>query len=208
MKKRIGILGGTFDPVHNAHLYIAEQAAKKLRLREVLMMVSKTPAYKTGSRVITPEEYRATMVRLACEGSKKLVFSDFELRREGNTYTADTLRILKENAPDTEIFFMLGYDSLSWVDRWYHAEEVLKNCVLVPFIRGWDTEEKMREKIRELEENFGARIRPVYQIPPDVSSTKIRTLVREGKSIRGLVPEKVEQYILDNRLYLDDGEDA
>ena len=208
MKKRIGILGGTFDPVHNAHLYIAEQAAKKLRLREVLMMVSKTPAYKTGSRGITPEEHRAAMVKLACEGSKKLVFSDFELRREGNTYTADTLRILKENAPDTEIFFMLGYDSLSWVDRWYHAEEVLKNCVLVPFLRGRDMEDKMREKIRELEENYGARIRPAYLIPPDVSSTMVRTMVREGKSIRGLVPEKVEQYILDNRLYLDDGEDA
>lgn len=206
MKKRIGILGGTFDPIHNAHLFIAEAAAKELRLSKVLLMPSKTPAYKLQKGGITDEKHRAKMTELACEGRKKLVFSDLELQREGNTYTADTLKILKEMMPDAELFFILGYDSFSWVERWYHAEEVFENCILVPFIRGDGDIEALKKKAASLKESFRARIRPVTMEPPEISSTMIREKAARMESISGLVPEPVERYILDNGLYLKDGE--
>ena len=201
MSERIGILGGTFDPIHNGHLYMAEKAAEELELSSILLMPSRVPAYKTANGEVSAAKDRAEMTRLAAEGSEKLAFSDLELKRQGNTYTADTLLEIRENAPDTEICFLLGYDSLAWVEHWYHAEVIFKNCVLVPFLRDHVSREEMEARIEMLEKDYGAKIRPVYLTPPFISSTMIRERVKKGLDISAMVPEAVEKYIMENGLY-------
>ena len=201
MNERIGILGGTFDPIHNGHLYIAEKAAEALDLSSILLMPSRVPAYKTENGEVSAAIDRAEMVRLAALEHEKLAFSDLELKREGNTYTADTLLEIRENAPDAEIYFLMGYDSLAWVERWYHAAVIFKNCVLVPFLRDRVSKEEMEARIEMLEKDYGARIRPVYLTPPLISSTEIRSRVNKGLDISGMVPETVEKYIMENGLY-------
>ena len=202
MNERIGILGGTFDPIHNGHLYMAEKAAEVLDLSSILLMPSRVPAYKTANGEVSPAKHRANMVQLAVKDREKLAFSGLELKRRGNTYTADTLLEMRKKSPEAEIYFLMGYDSLAWVERWYHSEVIFQNCILVPFLRDDVTEEEMRERIQMLEEDYGARISPVYKTPPCLSSTQVRQHVREGLDISGMVPEAVEKYIMENGLYL------
>ena len=124
--KKIGIMGGTFDPIHSGHLMLGKQAYEEYDLDCVWYMPSRQPPHKKDHG-ITPAALRLEMVNLAVERTPFFSCSDFELRRkDGNTYTADTLRLLKEEYPDTEFYFIVGADSIFDIEKWYHPELVMK----------------------------------------------------------------------------------
>ncbi len=199
--KKIGILGGTFDPIHNAHLALAECAHIQLSLDEIWFMPDANPPHKT-ERKVTAAEDRCRMTGLAIEGKPAFVLSLIEQKRAGYTYTADTLKLLKTQYPDCEFYFMIGSDSLYQIETWYHPERIMKLAVLAVAGRDFPGEERtLHEQADYLRSKYGARIEMLSFDEIDISSTEIRKMVSEGRDIRKLVPEKVCDYILAHRLY-------
>ncbi len=199
---RIGILGGTFDPVHMGHLQMAEDAYRQAGLDLVLFMPSRKPPHKRD-RNITSEEHRAAMVRLAIEDIPQFIYSDYELQREGMTYTADTLRNLQEEHPENTYSFILGGDSLFQLEDWYHPEEIMRRAEILAVSRYGMAQEQIAQKIDALREQYGARIQIVEMSRLDISSSEIRDRVRKGKALEDMVPYGVERYIRDHSLYLE-----
>ena len=129
--KKIGIMGGTFDPIHSGHLMLGKQAYEEYDLDCVWYMPSRQPPHKKDRHITSPAD-RLEMVRLAVESTPFFSCSDFELcRTEENTYTADTLLLLKQAYPDTEFYFIVGADSIFDIEKWYHPEIVMKNAVIL-----------------------------------------------------------------------------
>ncbi len=202
--KRTGILGGTFDPVHNGHLLIGRQAYFEYGLDEVWFMPSHTPAYKSDHNIASPED-RMNMISLAIEPYTYFKLSDFEMRREGNTYTAQTLPLLKEAYPDREFYFIIGADSLYQIETWYHPEEVMRLTRILVSGRECPSEElSLEEQAAYLKGRYGADIDIIHNDMIDISSEEIRERVSEGLSIEELVPEEVREYIYTRGLYRPD----
>lgn len=197
---RVGILGGTFDPVHLGHLQMAEDAYRQAGLDLVLFMPSKKPPHKQGRR-ITSEEHRAAMVTLAIEDIPQFIYSDYELQREGITYTADTLRNLQEEHPENTYCFILGGDSLFQLEEWYHPEEIMGRAEILAVSRYGMAKEQIGKKVDELRKKYGATIQIVEMSRLDISSSEIRNRVRQGKALDDMVPYHVEQYIREHSLY-------
>lgn len=199
--KRIGIMGGTFDPVHNGHLLLGKQAYEEYDLDEIWYMPSHIPPHKKD-RMITAGEARIDMLRLAIDDLPYCILSDFEMKREGNTYTAHTLALLKEEYPEYLFYFIIGADSLFQIERWYHPEEVMKLTSLLVSGRDYpDAERTFDEQIAYLTEKYGARIYPLHNEEVDIASADIRRRISEGKDITKDVPKAVEQYINTHGLY-------
>lgn len=135
--KRIGIMGGTFDPVHNGHLLLGRQARSEYGLDEIWYMPSHIPPHKKDHR-ITDGKDRLAMLELALEGIPFFSVSDFEMKREGNTYTAQTLELLKEEYPEDKFYFIIGADSLFQLETWYHPEKVMELTSLLVSGREYD----------------------------------------------------------------------
>lgn len=192
-KRKIGILGGTFDPIHLGHLVLAEQVKEKLRLDQVIFIPSSSPPHKTKQK-LSPAKDRYQMTKLALKDTPKFTVSDVELKRRGLSYTIDTLRELKKSYPDREMFFLTGSDVLNEVQTWKDPEEIYKLVQVVIAIRpGFDSFDP---------ENYFAKksiIVPIIGV--DLSSTQIRERVKKGQSIRYLVLPKVEEYIKKKKLY-------
>lgn len=198
--KKIGILGGTLNPIHLGHLMIAEEAYEELQLEKVLFMPSGCPPHKNLAD-ISSNDHRANMVSLAIEGNSHFGFSDFEMKREGVIYTSDTLKLLREANPDTEYYFIMGADSLLYFDKWHLPEEILKNAVIVVADRDFSSE-RIREYADMLKKKYDiCDIRFINSPNISISSSDIRKRIQDGKSVRYLVGENVEKYILKNELY-------
>lgn len=198
--KKTGILGGTFDPVHRGHLQMAEAAFRQAGLDQVLFMPAKVPPHKRG-RSITAAAQRADMIRLAIGERPGFVYSDFELQREGTTYTADTLQLLQDSHPEQEYYFILGGDSLFHLEEWYHPEKIMERSVLLAISRYGISRERMNQQVEMLTAKYHARIQIVEMPRMDISSSEIREYVRRGQSIDGLVPGQVADYIRRHGLY-------
>ena len=199
--KRIGIMGGTFDPVHKGHLLLGKQAYEEYNLDEIWYMPSHIPPHKKD-RTITASEDRIAMLHLALEGRSYCKVSDFEMKREGNTYTAHTLALLKEEYPEDVFYFIIGADSLFQIERWYHPEKVMALTTLL--VSGREYEEAERtfdEQIAYLTEKYGAKICPLHNEEVDIASADIRRCISEGRDIAELVPESVAEYIKTHDLY-------
>ena len=204
---KIGILGGTFDPIHNGHLALGKQAYEQFGLDEIWFMLSGHPPHKMG-RLVTEGKEREDMVKLAIASVPYFVYSDFELKREGNTYTAQTLTLLKEAYPQHEFYFIIGADSLYEIEQWYHPELVIKQTVLLAAARPYEKEHPNFEKqVKYLQEKFDARIGVIRFEEMDVSSRQIRKAVALGQSIKDLVPGPVAGYIRIHGLYREAFED-
>ncbi|MBI4203166.1 MAG: nicotinate-nucleotide adenylyltransferase [Chloroflexi bacterium] len=197
---RIGIMGGTFDPIHMAHLVLAEDARERLGLSYVLFIPTGDPWLKREKPLASPAE-RLRMVELAVESNAFFHALDVEVRREGPTYTADTLEYLRGDlTPQDELFFMLGMDSLAELPRWYRPNRVVELCSPVAFRRPGVSEHVLEAAMKAaplLRRKLILMDTPLL----DVSSTDIRQRVAEGRSIRYLVPDAVEEFIRENRLY-------
>jgi nicotinate-nucleotide adenylyltransferase len=200
---KIGVLGGTFDPPHVAHLILAEEARLGLGLGQVLFVPAGDPWRKSGQE-LSPREDRLAMVRLAAGDNPHFAVSTLEIEREGPSYTAQTLAALQQQlADDSEVFFILGLDSLADLPNWWHPQEIMSRARLAVATRSaWElTQADALEK-----ELPGISERLVWLDMPriDISSTAVRQRVRQGRSIRYWVPPAVEEYIRQHGLYLKD----
>ena len=195
---RIGVLGGTFDPIHLGHLIIAEEARDRLDLEEVCFVPARDPWMKAG-QPLTSGHDRLSMARLAMEDNPFFRVSTLELERPGPSYTVDTLRELQEDyGPEAQLFFILGSDAFVRFDEWKDPEGILGLATLVVVDRPGAT--ASAEAIDQQVGNAGSveRVRGVHL---EISAKDIRRRVAEGASIRYLVPEPVERYIYARGLY-------
>ncbi len=198
--KRAAVLGGTFNPVHLGHLSIAQKVAKELQPDGVYLMPAHVSPFKMTELHVSDED-RLEMVRLAVEKRPLLGVLDYEIRKKGISYTWDTLEELSGIYPDTDFWFIVGGDSFLQLHLWKHGPEILSRYGIVLTVRPGVSEEECLKMMEIYEKQFGARISLVHNIPLDISSTEIRGLAAEGKSLKGLVPPEVEEYIYDHGLY-------
>ena len=197
----IGIMGGTFDPIHNGHLMLGEQAYKEYQLDEVWFMPSGHPPHKKNQNITDPN-IRLTMTQLAIEGKTGLVSSDFEVRRNGSTYTAQTLRLLRKAYPQHQYFFIIGADSLYEIENWYEPDQVLSQAVILAARREYeDARLSMEQQIAYLSTRYKADIRILHCKEMEISSAMLRERIAGGLSVSEYVPSKVLTYIKDQGLY-------
>lgn len=198
---KIGLMGGTFNPIHNGHLALGKQALSEYHLDAVWFMPSGTPPHKAAE--VLPGEIRSEMVRLAVENIEGLEFSDFELRREGKTYTAETLKLLDEAYPEHTFYFMMGADSLFEIETWYHPELILGHIPILVAGRNYSRNPalSLEEHITYLRNKYGAEIYVLHCPIVDIASKDIRKLVDDGISVEDIVPAKVAAYIREHGLY-------
>lgn len=198
---KIGIMGGTFDPIHNGHLLLGKQAHMEYGLDCIWYMPSGQPPHKKDHHVTDAEE-RCAMVRLAVERIAYFSLSEFEVSRKGNTYTAQTLALLKETYPDDVFYFIIGADSLYEIENWYHPEQVLASVKILVAGREYSKEHRsIDQQIAYLSEKYSCSIQKLHSMEVDISSEEIRHMVSSGKSISKMVPKEVEDYIRSHQLY-------
>lgn len=198
--KKVGIMGGTFNPIHNGHLMLAQKALEQFALEEVLFMPCGVPYMKADQKV-EDGRIRAEMTALAIEGQPKFTLSVMELEQKGNTYTYQTLERLKKAHPKTEYYFIVGADSLFHMPKWAHPEKIFADCRILAAVRDDKTTDDMKEQIRFLEQQYDAKIHLLQTEYMDISSSEIRRKAAAGDSIEGEVPEPVRTYIERNGLY-------
>lgn len=193
---RVGVLGGTFDPVHMAHLAIAESAREALSLDLVLFVPAGEP-WRKSHREITAAEHRLAMLRLAVEGNEAFGISDAELRREGPTFTADTLEALAGERLDDQFWFIVGADALADLPQWHDPARIVKHARLAVTDRDVQDADLLAMGVVEFRDRIDTFASPRLQ----VSSSELRERVAAGGSIRYLTPEPVAKYIATHGLY-------
>ena len=199
--KKVGIMGGTFDPIHNGHLVIAQAALDTMDLDEVLFIPSGTPYLKDLTTVLSKKE-RVSMTGLAIEDNPGFALSTIEIDREGNSYSYETLEELKKQNPDVEYYFILGADSLLYLEKWKNPDRLMATCTLLTAVRDDCDEEKIQDAIKYLQDKYDAKIVLLPTPRLDISSTMIRKRVQEGKSIRYMVPDSVIDFIQKHDIYV------
>jgi nicotinate-nucleotide adenylyltransferase len=188
---RVGILGGTFDPPHNGHIGIAQAALGELRLDKIIFVPASVPPHKM-TRIVASAEDRFRMLQLAIDGHEKFEISRIELNRPGPSYTVDTLSQFRVIYPQDELYLLIGADNIAEIEGWYEPDRIVGLATIAAANRP----------------NFkagGAYADKVayFEMPPtDISSTEVRDRIKEGLSITDLVPPKVEDYIIKQRLYI------
>ena len=196
---RIGVLGGTFDPIHWGHLMIAEVACARLGLQEMVFVPAGQPPHKLGRQITGPEQ-RLEMVELATAGNPLFAISRVDVDRMGPCYTVDTIRLLRDAwGVEADIFFLIGADSLVELPTWHRPDLLMRLCHVVVLGRpgypvDWDELDRLLPGAAVLIKMLDT---PVL----DVSSTDIKQRVRQGLSIHHLVPPSIERYIYEHGLY-------
>ena len=196
-KERIGIMGGSFDPIHQGHIRMAQCALESLRLDKVLMLPSGNPPHKPD---ITPAEHRYRMVCAACAGLDGLEPCREEVDRTGVIYTVDTLSILHEKYPKAELFYIIGADTLMELHKWRMFEKVLTLCTFLVCPRSWNYTPKQLDEERKRLTALGGQFILLDMEVVDVSSTEVRNAIRDGESTP-LLPVQVRQYAQSAGLY-------
>jgi len=208
--KKIGIFGGTFDPIHIGHLRVAQEFASAFGLDQVLMMVAATPPHR--ERPVASPEDRLRMVQLAVSNCPGLTASDMELHRKGPSFTLDTVKQVSKAAESSLVWMALGGDAYALINTWYCPEDVLAQVHLVVLTRPGYPVDLMTPLPKNLFERYtstggvylhdsGGSLRTLQVSPVDVSSSMIRKAVSEGRGIRDLVTDEVLQYIQQRGLY-------
>lgn len=200
MGKKIGIMGGTFNPVHNGHLLLAENAREAFALDEILFIPSGN-SYMKDTASILGGGIRACMIELALEGNPYFSLSRVDLYREGPTYTCDTLAQLKRMYPDDQYYFIMGADNLLTMESWKNPGLILQSCTVIAAVRGNGTESRIESAARYLRARYHACINILPARYIDISSSEIRQRLKEHKSVRYMLPENVLKYIDEKGLY-------
>jgi nicotinate-nucleotide adenylyltransferase len=197
---RIGVFGGTFDPVHLAHLVVAEQCREQARLDRVLFIPAARPPHKP-ERVLTPFERRVEMLALALAGQPAFQIAELEKDRPGPSYTVDTLEALREQHPNAEFCLLMGADMLADLPHWRAPVRVLELATLLVVRRlGWPVL-SVEQVCKELGSTAAVRVENVEVPLLEIASRDIRRRVAEARSIRYLVPRSVEVYVAQHQLY-------
>ncbi|MDF3017544.1 MAG: nadD [Thermomicrobiales bacterium] len=197
-RERIGVLGGTFDPVHNGHLRIADTLRTALNLDRVLWVPAGRPPHKSD-QIVSSDRDRLAMLDLALAGSATDEISTIDIDRSGPSYTADTLEILAARFPSARLFFLMGEDSLRDLPTWHDPERILRVAELA--VAGRPGVETDLESLELQVPGVGKHVHVVPTKEIAISSSDIRRRVRESQPVGGLVPAIVEAYIRDNGLY-------
>lgn len=205
-KKKIGILGGTFDPIHLGHLIIAEQARDQYGLDQVLLIPSGHSYFKDNrAQKVLPAQTRLEMTRKAVSDYAPFEVSDIEVLRSGNTFTYETLEELADLYPEAELYFIVGADTVCSMSTWREPARIFAACTILAAMREDQVDpDRFEEGIRDLENRFQARIRTISIPNIGISSTQIRDRAGNGKSIHYLVPNALESYIIENGIYRTD----
>lgn len=198
MKTKIGVFGGSFHPVHNGHLLLAEHAAMKLGIDRVLFVIDRIPPHKTLAEGATDEQ-RLAILRLAVADHPNFSVETMELEREGPSYTVDTLRELKNRYPDSELYFFMGSDMLNSFTTWRSPEEISKLAVLVCTVRGGQSGGEQQTADR-LYAQYGAKVILLDEVSA-LSSTIVRERIRDALPIDDMIPDRAAHYIYLNGCY-------
>lgn len=197
----LGILGGSFNPIHNGHLYLAEQALRAGDVGEVLFVPTGTPPHKPEG--LADGVARLQMVWLAIRGNPLFSATDMEIQRQGNSYTVDTLRALRTEMPERALWLLIGADTLLDLPNWRSPAQVFQLAGFIVCARPGVVTEDVRACQRMLISR-GAVFREMEVTGPDISATEIRRRLGAGEPISGMAPPRVEEYLRQTRLYRQD----
>lgn len=200
-KKKIGIMGGTFDPIHLGHLLIAEQARQQFQLDKVLFVPAGNPPHKTNREGRASNEQRLHMTGLAIESNPYFQLSGMEMDKEGYTYTCETLEGLTKEHPDTAYYFIIGADSLYDFKGWYHPERICACATILVATRNHTDENLLEAELEMNREWFHSAFEKLAIDTIDISSQQLRKRIQEGKSVRYYIPDNVIAYIEEQKIY-------
>jgi len=198
--KKIGIIGGTFDPIHIGHLLLAQTALSQEKLDGIMFLPS-GQSYMKIENDVSESFHRLQMVKLAITDNPYFFVSEMEINRTGNTYTCDTLEQIKQENPLNESFFIMGADCLFMIENWKNPQMIFDNCTILTAVRNGIDSSLIQGRCNYLTIKYRAKIRLLSFPETAISSTEIKQLIKDGKSIRYMVPDSVRKYIEDNGLY-------
>lgn len=204
--KKIGLMGGTFDPIHIGHLILGETAFEQFHLDRVVYMPAGNPPHKRHREGRASDEERYEMVRLAISNNPHFTISDFEMNEDGYSYTYRTLEAVRKAHPDWELYFIIGADSLFDFDTWRDPQRICDNCILIVATRNHTASALLDSQIEHVRRSYSARIAKLESENIDCSSNMIRDWVGEGRSIRYYVTEPVRSYIEQHNIYRHPGD--
>jgi len=203
--KKVGIMGGTFDPIHFGHLIIANEVLNMYGLDEIIFIPAGNPPHKNQTKASSHDRY--FMATIATLSNAKFTVSDIEIQNREKSYTLNTIIELTNRYRDTEFYFITGADAIIDLPNWHEPEKLLKLCKFIAVSRPGTSKEILQKNIAEIKENFNGNIE-LLQVPMlQISSTDIRNRFKSGKSAKYLLPESVEQYIIKNSLYLENNDE-
>ena len=204
MNKKIGIMGGTFDPPHIGHLTMAEFVREDLELSEIWFIPTGKIPHKSTEETASAID-RLNMIKLAVKNNNKFLVNDTEVIRESFSYTFETLEELKRDYPDDEFIFIVGADSLDYMEKWREPQRIFECCKIAAVNRPGICDEKFISKKKMLEDTYNAEIIIVNMPPVDISSTQIRKMIKEDIDVSQFVAEDVIEYINQNNIYKESG---
>ena len=197
---KIGIIGGTFDPIHNGHLIIGEYARTALNLDKVVFIPVGIAPHKDNDK-ITSSKTRVEMIDLATKSNPYFYQSLIEVKKEKVAYTVETIASLKDEYPEDELYFIMGGDSIFEIESWKSPEKLMKLCKFIVLDRGYRTKEDIEIKMEELKLSYGMEVQAISSPIIEISSTEIRKRIYQKLSIKYLVPGILEEYIYRKKLY-------
>ena len=194
---KIGIMGGTFDPVHNAHLMIGELAMEEFGLDKILFLTGGNPPHKTERRILDARQ-RHRMVQAAIAGNGHFIPCDYEVKKESYCYTAETLAHFHRIYPKEQLYFIIGDDSLKNLMSWHEPETIMDLCTLLVYPRGPQNTDSL---IDALKERYRCDIRRIHAPRFDISSSMLRERIRQGHTVQYMIPDSVIEIIEENHFY-------
>lgn len=203
MKKKIGIMGGTFDPIHMSHLIIAEAAYEQLKLDEILFIPSGNPPHKKERKGRGTDKQRVDMVSLAIAENSHFSLSLEDMVKDDYSYTYTLLERLKKENPSSELYFIIGADSLFDFHTWKNPKRICELCTLIVATRNQVADCTLNDKLQEAKDKYSGTFIKLRTPDLDISSNQIRQWVSENRSIRYYVPDAVRTYIEDHHMYKD-----
>ena len=198
---KIGIMGGTFDPIHNGHLMLGRFARDLFKLDVIWFMPNGTPPHKASDSIETQTKHRVEMVKRAIEHEKDFVLQLYEVNNQEINYSYLTMEHFKEIYPEHEFYFIMGADSLFGIENWRYPERLLQTCTVLAAYRDGKTQAEMEEKIAYLNEKFGANIHLLNTPDIDIASSEIRDKLNACGVAADEMPIRVYEYIVENQLY-------
>lgn len=201
---KIGIMGGTFDPIHNGHLMLGEYAYREFQLDEIWFMPNSNPPHKASESIESQTKNRVEMVEKAIQGIEYFTLQRYEVDNTDVNYSYKTMQHFNQVYPEHEFYFIIGADSLFNMEKWVHPEILLKSCKMLAAYRDEKSTDEMLAQIKYLNEKYDAEIYLLNTPNVDISSSDIRRMIKEGTTIQGLVPESVFQFIEEKQLFRDE----
>jgi len=201
MNKKIGIMGGTFDPIHYGHLMIANEVLDKYNMEKIIFVPSGNPPHKKNTSACAVDRF--LMTNIATLSNRKFIVSDIEIQSLEKSYTINTVKKLKKIYENADLYFITGTDAILELPKWYDTENLLKLCKFISVSRAGYCTSEIENKISQIKNRYNCEIELLKVPMLEISSTDIRARIQFDRSTKYLLPEMVEEYIYKNNLYLE-----